>query len=81
LKSTKPFMEQCFLCKSEFQMGGSDYLGHFVKYYGINVCRGCFRGAKEGWPASAEVKLIPRLTELGKALPDRTAKGLLPREA
>ncbi|MEQ1577588.1 MAG: hypothetical protein ABL894_08045 [Hyphomicrobium sp.] len=81
MKSTKPFMEQCFLCKSEFQMGGGEFLGYFIKYYGVTVCRGCFRGAKDGWPASAEVKLIPHLKELGKAVPERNVKGLLPRDA
>lgn len=81
MKSTKPFMEACFFCKDEFQMGGTDYLGHYAKYYGISVCRGCFRAAKNGWPASAEVKLIPRLKELGKGEPARNEQGLLPRDA
>ena len=81
MKSTKPFMESCFFCKTEFQMGGTDYLGHFVKYYGINVCRGCYRGAKGGWNAASEVKLIPRLKDLGKAEPARNSEGLLPRDA
>jgi hypothetical protein len=80
VKTNKPFMEACDLCRSEFQMGGGDFLGHYVKYYGVTVCRGCYRAAKDGWPASAEVKLIPRLTEQGKAVPERTAKGLLPRQ-
>jgi hypothetical protein len=74
-------MENCFFCKTEFQMGGVDFLGHFLKYYRINVCRGCYRGAKDGWSAASEVKLIPRLAELGKPAPERTAKGLLPRDA
>jgi hypothetical protein len=81
VKSTKPFMENCFFCKTEFQMGGVDFLGHFLKYYRINVCRGCYRGAKDGWNGASEVKLIPRLTELNKALPERNPKGLLPRDA
>ena len=54
MKSTKPFMEQCYLCKSEFQMGGGEFSGYFVKYYGITVCRGCFRASKDGWPTATD---------------------------
>ena len=81
MKSTKPFMESCFLCKSEFQMGGGEFHGYFMKPYGVTVCRGCFRAAKDGWPAASEEKLLPKLKELGKPVPERNDRGLLPRDA
>ncbi len=80
MSGSKPFMEPCFLCKEKFLMGGGDYLGNFLKYYRVNVCRGCYRASKKGWGPTAEVKLLARLEELGKPVPERNEHGALPRE-
>jgi hypothetical protein len=61
-------------------MGGGAFEGYFMKYYAITTCRGCFRGSKDGWNAASEIKLIPRLKELGKPVPERNDKGALPRD-
>jgi hypothetical protein len=77
--STK-IMYPCFMCGHSFQFGPHRYDGHHIARYKISVCSGCWAGNWDGWAPHYEAKLLAHLEEQGLPIPDRNAKGWLPRE-
>ncbi len=78
--SEKKFMDKCFICDGQFQMGPHVYDGRYIKSYNISVCMSCYEGNWDGWAPPYEQRLIDHLKEKGLPIPSRNAKDLLPRE-
>ncbi len=51
-----------------------------VAGYLVNVCEACWSAAADGWPRAFEATLVAGLAREGRFVPDRTDRGLLPRE-
>ena len=77
--SKHKFMYRC-LCGNEFQMGPQIYNGKYIRRYDITVCKTCWAGNWDGWVPHYEKDLIEHLNKKGLTIPERNAKGLLPRE-
>jgi hypothetical protein len=75
-----PLQDICFICNSEFRMGGGVYNGHYIRRYQISVCDPCWAGNWDGWAPIHEGRLLAHLKEKGIPIPKRNAGGWLPRE-
>ena len=51
-----------------------------VAAYRVSVCTGCWCGASDGWPQSAEPVLFRALAKQGLLIPDRNEANRLPRD-
>lgn len=73
-------MVRCATCGREFQMGPGRYEGRHVPRYQVDVCETCYSGNLDGWAPHFEDKLLAVLREKKLPIPERNAKGWLPRE-
>lgn len=73
-------MRRCDLCNKEFQFGPHMYDGKHIPRYQITVCMSCWNGNWDGWAPDLEARLISHLKNKGLPIPERNAKGWLPRE-
>jgi hypothetical protein len=78
--SKEKSMCQCFMCDRDFQWGPHIYEGRRIPKYDIDVCNTCYQANWDGWAPHLEKKLIRYLKEKGLPIPERNAKGWLPRE-
>ena len=80
--SDKPYTQTCFFsfCGQSFQMSHGHYDGKFIPRYKISVCRNCYDGNWDGWAPHFEEQLLPHLEANGIDVPERNAKGWLPRD-
>jgi len=70
----------CELCGSEYQHGPEVYEGHKLELYGdIFCCDICWQGNWDGWGPDPEKLLLKILKEKELPVPERNAKGWLPR--
>jgi hypothetical protein len=72
--------QTCFSCGTSFVFGMNQYDGSYVPRYKISVCRSCYQSNWDGWSPGVEAKLRPHLAAAGLPIPDRNAKGWLPRD-
>ena len=73
-------MCSCALCGNPFQFGPHHYDGKHISRYQITVCMSCWTGNWDGWAPHLEERLIAYLQQKGLPIPERNAKGWLPRE-
>lgn len=73
-------MCSCSLCGNHFQFGPHRYDGKHISRYQITVCMSCWNGNWDGWAPHLEERLIAHLQQKGIPIPERNAKGWLPRE-
>lgn len=73
-------MIPCFTCGRQFQFGPHLYAGTFIRRYQVCVCKACYDSNWDGWAPHYEQLLIAHLEEKGLPMPERNAKGRLPRE-
>ena len=62
----------CQLC-----LGGPQ--AHKAPGYDLFVCKQCWQGAERGWDPGFEPTLMQALARRGLLIPDRNARGRLPR--
>ena len=74
------FIYQCDLCGSEYQFGPHKYDGKYIRRYELNVCKSCYDGNWEGWGPHCEERLIAHLKQKNIPIPEKNAKGWLPRD-
>ena len=78
--TTKKVTYTCDACGNSFQFGPGLYNGKRNQTYDIMVCLTCHNGNWDGWAPKFEAAVTRRLKEKGLPLPQRNAKGWLPRE-
>jgi len=75
------FMFKCDVCGGSYQHGPHRYEGHRLNLYGgIFACDTCWQNNHDGWAPHYEKTLLTHLKEKGLSVPQRNAKGFLPRE-
>ena len=75
------FMVNCNVCGRQYQDGPHRYEGHGLKRYGnIFCCNTCWETNWDGWAPHREPVLLAHLKAKGLPVPERNAKGFLPRE-
>ena len=77
--SSPKIMYRCDTCGCEFQFGPDVYDGQHLLAYHITVCIGCYGANWDGWAPQFEEAVTRKLRKHGLAIPDRNARGLLPR--
>jgi hypothetical protein len=65
--------EPCFVCQR-------DPAERHLRRYDIGVCRTCWDENWDGWPRTAEARLLEHLKAHGLPVPVRNVLGRLPRE-
>lgn len=78
--TAEKIMCSCSLCGRQFQFGPHRYDGKHIPRYQITVCMSCWDGNWDGWAPHLEERLIAHLQQKGIPIPERNAKGWLPRE-
>ncbi len=78
--SEHKIMDTCFMCGSPFQMGPHLYEGEFIRHYQVSICSTCYKGNWDGWAPHYEHRLVAHLKKNGLPIPERNAKGWLPRD-
>lgn len=73
-------MVRCATCGGEFRMGPDRYEGQHVPRYQITVCGSCYAGNWDGWAPHFEDRVVAVLKSKGLPIPERNAKGWLPRD-
>lgn len=74
------FMFKCDVCGAMYQHGPHRYEGHKLKLYGnIFCCDSCWQGNWDGWAPHYEKMLLDHLRQKNLPVPERNAKGWLPR--
>ena len=73
-------MFPCDLCSKMFQMGPHIYDGKFIVRYQLSVCKSCWDNNWDGWGPYLERRLIAHLRAKDIPVPERNAKGWIPRE-
>ena len=74
-------MFKCDVCGASYQHGPHRYEGHKLNLYGgLFVCDTCWQSNHDGWAPHYEKILLAHLKEKGLPVPQRNAKGFLPRE-
>ena len=74
-------MFKCDVCGVSYQHGPHKYEGHKLNLYGgLFVCHTCWQSNHDGWAPHHEKILLAHLKEKGLSVPQRNAKGFLPRE-
>lgn len=74
------FMFECILCETEFQMGPDIYAGKWIPTYQMHVCDACYAGNWDGYANHFEPTIVQHLKSKGLPIPNRNAKGNLPRD-
>ena len=74
-----PHMETCRMCGASFEHGPHVYQGREIKRYKLLVCESCHKSNAEGWKPALEGKLLDHLRANNLPVPQRNAKGLIPR--
>lgn len=75
------FMFRCGVCGKKYQHGLHRYEGHKLDLYGgIFCCDLCWEFNWDGWAPHHERVLLKHLKEKGLPVPERNAKGWLPRD-
>ena len=77
---TRPFEVTCVLSGKTFQMGDGVYEGTFVPRYQMNVYQPCYLGNHDGYASHYDENILEHLKEKGLPVPERNAKGYLPRD-
>jgi len=67
------------MCGAAFEHGPHVYQGREIKRYKLLVCDACHKGNAGGWDRAMEQKLLAHLRANNLAVPERNAKGLIPR--
>ena len=75
-----PVVLRCDLCGRSFQFGPHRYDGKSIRTYRITVCTPCLNANWDGWAPHLEERVTAKLLAEGEPLPQRNAKGWLPRE-
>ena len=70
----------CDACGQEFQFGPNVYDGKHIARYQITVCSGCYANNWDGWAPQFEAAVTRKLKKQGLPIPERNAKGWLPRD-
>lgn len=74
-------MFNCDVCGTTYQHGPHRYQGHKLNLYGdLFVCDSCWQVNHDGWAPHYEKVLLAHLQKEGLPVPQRNAKGFLPRE-
>jgi hypothetical protein len=72
---------KCEVCDREYQHGPHKYKGHRLHLYGdLSCCSACWDGNVDGWAEHLEPVLLKHLEQEDLPVPERNAKGWLPRE-
>lgn len=71
---------KCDVCKETFKQGPHAYPLIKCSGYEIFVCKICYDGNHDGWNSFYEKAVIEHCQRKGIGLPERNAKGFLPRE-
>jgi len=74
------FMFPCFMCGGQFQMGPHRYDGTTIPRYQVSLCRTCYNANWDGWGPHWEQRLMAHLKATERPIPERNAKGWLPRD-
>lgn len=74
-----PHVETCRMCGASFEHGPHVYQGREIPRYKLLVCEACYKGNAQGWSRALEPKLIAHLRAASLQIPERNAKGLIPR--
>jgi hypothetical protein len=75
------FMFKCDVCGMSYQHGPHRYEGRRLQLYrDIFCCDSCWRGNWDGWAPHYEKALLAHLKQKGLPVPERNAKGWLPRD-
>jgi hypothetical protein len=69
----------CDMCGAQFEFGPHAYDGRHIARYRLLVCSPCYEGNSDGWNPGMEPKLIAHLKSKGIPIPERNAKGWIPR--
>jgi len=77
---TESVIIKCPLCSSMFKWGPHRYDGRETQRYDLKVCNMCWQQNWDGWSPEYESILLKHLEEKGLPIPERNAKGRLPRE-
>ena len=78
--SEEQFMFKCDVCGTMYQHGPHKYKGHRLELYGdIFCCDTCWQGNWDGWAPHREKTLLDHLKQKNLPVPERNAKGWLPR--
>ena len=77
---TDKFMTVCGVCGSSFQFGPHRYDGRHIPMYKLTVCSSCYDANWDGWGPVWEARIIAHLNRQGIPVPQRNAKGWIPRE-
>jgi len=73
-------MFRCDVCRGPNGKGLHRHDGHRLVLYGdLVVCDLCWIGNHDGWTPDYEPILLDHLERIGLPVPERNAKGLLPR--
>lgn len=70
----------CFMCGRQFQMGPHRYDGTFISRYQISVCRACYESNWDGWAPHWGEHIVAHLKKNKLPIPERNARGWLPRD-
>ena len=74
-------MFKCGVCGGSYQHGPHRYEGHRLNLYdGLFACDACWQSNHDGWAPHYEEIFLAHLKEKGLPVPQRNAKGFLPRE-
>ncbi len=73
-------MVECIVCETEFRMGSDVYAGKWLPSYQMYVCDACFAGNWDGYATDFDERIVQHLNSKGLPIPQRNARGYLPRE-
>lgn len=75
------FIFKCDVCGRPYQHGSGRYEGHRLELYGgVFCCDSCWQGNWDGWTPQNEHVLLEHLKQKNLPVPERNAKGWLPRD-
>lgn len=75
------FIFKCDVCGRPYQHGPGRYEGHRLELYGgVFCCDSCWQGNWDGWTPQNEHVLLEHLKQKNLPVPERNAKGWLPRD-
>lgn len=79
--TNEKFMFKYDVCGASYQHGPHRYDGHKLNLYGgLFACDTCWQSNHDGWAPHFEKKLLAHLKEKGLPVPQKNAKGFLPRD-
>lgn len=71
---------KCDVCKQTFKQGPHVYPLTKCSGYEMFVCKGCYDTSREGWNDFYEKAVVEHCQRKSIELPERNARGFLPRE-